>query len=145
MINEEISNFIIKNFEYCQKELKLKRNGKVVFGYNHSKGYKVISIMNKMIYVHRIILFLVNGRWPNVVDHIDGNKANNSHFNLRDCTIRENQNNLKCHRDGKLVGAIKEKNKWKSNIKIKNKTIHLGFFNSEKDASLAYLKARREI
>ncbi len=42
---------------------------------------------------HRIIFFMHHGIWPESVDHIDGNRANNRVENLRACTHAENMRN----------------------------------------------------
>ena len=46
--------------------------------------------------INRLVALLFIGNPPNdeyVVDHIDGNRKNNKHSNLKWCTIIENQNN----------------------------------------------------
>lgn len=57
-------------------------------------GYVARREKGKRVYMHRQIM-----RPPRnmVVDHIDGNRANNCEFNLRVCTQRENQRNQRKH------------------------------------------------
>lgn len=116
-----------------------------------STGYlRVSSTLNgkrKQLLAHRVIFFMHHGYLPENIDHIDGDKLNNSIDNLRGVDFRTNMNNLKCHRNGHLVGtAFCPSNKrWKARITSKGKTKHLGFYNCQQEAHEAYLKARKEI
>lgn len=86
-----------------------------------------------------------------VVDHIDGNKLNNTRSNLRIVTWRENSSNTKKQRGekpktSKYVGAFlafrNRKNKyWRSAIVINGKQVTLGYFKNEVDAANAYKNA----
>ena len=82
-----------------------------------------------------------------IVDHIDGDKDNNHPENLKVGTQRDNTSNMKCHREGKLVGACynKRRGKWQSQINIQGKLLFLGYFKTEALAHEAYLKAKEEI
>ena len=60
-------------------------------------GYWEIKLSGKIFKVHRLIYFLIN---PDAdqsldVDHLDGNKLNNTYKNLRLCTKRINSKNRK--------------------------------------------------
>jgi hypothetical protein len=83
------------------------------------------------------------------VDHINGNPLDNRRENLRIVTPRQNASNRKERRlgqtDSKYVGVHKNKNKWTSQIRIKNKTINLGSFTNEIDAYKAYKNAVKVI
>ena len=60
----------------------------------HSGGYKVIKFRQKRYYVHRVAWLLMTGEQPPtnlVVDHIDGNRANNAWCNLRLLSHKENR------------------------------------------------------
>ena len=74
------------------------------------------------------------------IDHINGNRIDNKIENLRLVSRRGNCQNLAVHRNGKLVGAFycKKDNKYQSQIKINNKNIGLGYFNTEFEANKAY-------
>jgi hypothetical protein len=73
------------------------------------------------------------------VDHIDGNPLNNQSNNLRLVTHRENQQNRKEHRKGRLQGTNLIAGKyWIANVQEKGKKIYLGIFKTEKEANSAY-------
>lgn len=80
------------------------------------------------------------------IDHIDHNGLNNQKSNLRICTQSENNMNRSKQENTsspyKGVSFHKSHKKWRANIKINGKQIHIGYFNTEKDAAKAYdLKA----
>lgn len=73
-----------------------------VAGYIRKDGYAVVKLFVQQYKVHRIIWELHNGSLADgeLIDHIDGNKSNNSIQNLRIVTNSEN---------------VKNKTKYKSN------------------------------
>ena len=54
------------------------------------KGYKTTNIDKVPLLVHRIVMEAFKGKSDLTVDHIDGNKSNNSLDNLEYVTIQEN-------------------------------------------------------
>ena len=54
------------------------------------KGYKTTNIDKVPLLVHRIVMEAFKGKSDLTVDHIDGNKLNNSLDNLEYVTIQEN-------------------------------------------------------
>ena len=78
-----------------------------------------------------------------MIDHKNGNTLDNRRSNLRVVTSRENAQNRKMHRAGRLVGTsyhIRNK-KWQANIQINGKIHFLGYFKSDKEAHERYIKA----
>jgi len=94
------------------------------------------------ILMHRLLM-----GFPEEVDHINGIKNNNQKNNLRSVTHRQNNQNNKYHREGKLIGTCFEndRNKWKSCIQINGKNINLGRFDTEIEAHNAYMKKLNKI
>ena len=103
----------------------------------NEQGFRVTSLM------HREISPPPDGM---EIDHMDGDGLNNSRSNLRFCTKQQNQfNQQNTHRVKTSIfkGVIwsREKCKWKAQIGLKRKIIHLGYFDVEEDAARAYNRA----
>ena len=111
-------------------------------GIRNYQGYRVIIFNGKRVLIHRLMAkAFINGFTDkSIVDHIDGNRENNNINNLRLVTARENGQNQKCHRNGKLVGTSFDKalGRWRSHIKINGKKKHLGCFDTELEAHQCY-------
>lgn len=104
--------------------------------------YRRIKFRGVLYYAHRIAWYLYYGEEPdNDIDHINGITDDNRIDNLRAATSRENNQNRKIHRDGRLVGTTfrKKVNKWQARILIDDKRKSLGYYNTEKEAHNAYL------
>lgn len=82
-----------------------------------------------------------------VVNHIDFNKSNNKSTNLEIITSRENTNRSHCKGTSKFIGVCFSSyhKKWLSKICINKKRIHLGYFENEIDAHLAYQEKLNQI
>jgi len=81
-----------------------------------------------------------------VVDHINNNTLDNRLENLQIITHRENVYKIQDKGSSKYKGVCwcNTFNKWKTNISIKNKSIHLGYFTNELDAHKAYQNKLKE-
>lgn len=75
-----------------------------------------------------------------VVDHINDNKKDNRLENLQIITQRENAFKTQGNYSSQYKGVCwdKSRNKWMSQIKINGKKKHLGYFEKECEASVAY-------
>lgn len=107
------------------------------------KGYYQTKLHGKLYYNHRLVAFL-SGMLSVVssemqIDHIDGNPSNNCPTNLRVCTRRQNMQNCKRHREGRLVGARPSGGKWLSWIRVDGVPEYLGCFPTEEAAHAAYV------
>ena len=117
-------------------------------GYIDSNGYRVIKIKSKRYYVHRLLWFLYYGYFPeNQIDHIDGDRLNNSISNLREVSNSCNQQNQKESKNNTsgFIGVCynKSTNKYKAQITIRNKDIYLGYYFTSLEA--AYARGAYEI
>lgn len=100
----------------------------------------------RMIRMHQQILNIPNHL---VADHINGNRLDNRRANLRICTRAQNNMNRFVEKQSsssiyKGVCWRPHANAWKAYIKLNSKQMHLGYFQSEEEAALAYNAAARE-
>ena len=83
------------------------------------------------------------------VDHKDLDPLNNLKSNLRECTISQNGANRPVQKNNitgiKGVGWYPRLGKWRARIKKGGALIHLGYFNTQKDAAEAYNSAALEL
>ncbi len=92
---------------------------------------------NKRFFIHRIVADAFLGLSELQVNHKNSNKVDNSVHNLEYTTSYENQ----AHRyrfKNKKRGVRQVGSKFRASIKIKNKYISLGTYNSEDKAYEAY-------
>ena len=69
---------------------ELKDRCRLIKGTLRNNGYLQLTIKNKTIKVHRLVIEAFKGKSDLTVDHIDGNKLNNSLDNLQYLTREEN-------------------------------------------------------
>lgn len=105
----------------------------------YSGGYVARRAGRKWILMHREIMQPLDGM---IVDHMDGNKANNCRFNLRVCTPDENRHNHAKRSDStsrfKGVGRDNRCGKYRARFMHKGITMWLGYFDDEVEAARAY-------
>lgn len=86
-----------------------------------------------------------------IIDHINGDTLDNRRCNLRQATHQQNMCNGKITKTKKSTskyrGVYRKKGKkirpWVASIANKNTQIHIGYFQTEKEAALAYDKKVR--
>lgn len=114
---------------------------------NH--GYIRISVDGKLYLAHRVAWLYINGEWPNVIDHINGNRTDNRLENLRSVTTRVNSQNRKSppkHNRSGLMGAKKvSDNSWRAIISIGGKQRNIGSYKTPEEAHFAYLSIKRQM
>jgi hypothetical protein len=89
------------------------------------------------------------GQWPEgEIDHINGDRSDNSWENLRLVTSRQQTHNRKYQRNGRMVGCYynKQHGKWHARINIEDgkKQIHIGSYSTELEAHKSYALALKE-
>jgi hypothetical protein len=77
-----------------------------------------------------------------ICDHINHNGLDNRRSNVRVCTRAQNQHNRKPQpaKSSKYKGVnwYRTSNKWQVGIRFNSKRMHLGYFDDEMEAALAY-------
>jgi hypothetical protein len=110
-------------------------------------GYEIVRIDRFKVGLSRVIWLLTYGEWPrHMIDHIDGDKLNNSIFNLRDVPQSINCMNtaLKSNNTSGHVGVQRVKNGWSAGISIAHKAYYLGVFLNIEDAIAVRKRAQVE-
>lgn len=108
-------------------------------GYIVHSSYCKINKRNNYLYLHR---FLMNAKKGEIVDHINTNKLDNRLINLRLCSQKENNRNVKKKKGNTLYKGIDKKaNRYRACITVNYKKIFLGSFLTEIEAAKAYDKA----
>lgn len=93
----------------------------------------------KYIALHRVKFILQHGYVPKLVDHIDGNKLNNSLDNLREADHRMNGRNS-IRKDRGLPRGVypmyRPRKPYVARAVVGGKMKHLGYFQTPEEASL---------
>ena len=132
-------------FQWISRRNKVKAGD--VAGRPAIGGYIRICIDGSAHMAHRLAWFYVHGVWPaGQIDHINRKGSDNRIANLRDCTASQNQHNRSIPRSntsGYLgVSWCKKNEKWRVQIRAKNKVMSLGHFHCPMEASNAYQAAK---
>lgn len=133
------------------------RSGRALAGQQAARepkchGYSAIFVDGYLYAAHRLAWLHVTGEWPKgLIDHRDGNKANNVFSNLRDVSFNANmENRRKAHsnnRSGLLGVSIQNKGRrrFQARIQVNKRLMSLGYFKTAEEAHAAYLEAKRRL
>ena len=113
-------------------------------------GYSVFSVDGRVYFAHRLAWLYINGEFPrNNIDHLNGVRDDNRIANLRDVTQQINcQNHRKQNGNKKeLIGACFDKatGKYKAQIMHNGVNFHIGRFDTQEQAHMAYVETKRSI
>ncbi len=90
---------------------------------------------------HQFAYYIKYNKIVEQIDHIDGNRLNNRIDNLREVTNQQNSFN---RHNTKGYYFNKRDNNFRAQIKLNNKNIYLGSFDTEKEARQAYLDVKNK-
>jgi hypothetical protein len=142
----------LKKFEtLIEKGYTATEDGRILnkkfemIGNSDAYGYMRINFFeNKKLYAiksHRFIWFYLKKELPDKIDHINGIRDDNRLENLRNVSTQINNWNRK---DCKGYSWDKLNKKWLAKIKINNKSINLGRYETQEKARQAYLDAKKK-
>lgn len=145
------------------KELFDYKQGKLIWKFDMSRkvksgdiagnvgpsGYRRILIDGKCYTSHRLIFLMYKGYLPRFVDHKYGKEIGDYLWNLRECTISQNQYNAKIRKDNKtgvkgVTYSEGYKNPWFAQVIHKRKHVLKKRFNTIKEAENAAIEVRNK-
>lgn len=109
-------------------------------------GYRRLGFHGRSIGEHRVVWAIVHGTWPNgLIDHVNGNAADNRIENLRIATSPQNSWNRaclgRCKTGSKGVVRIKTTGRFHASIMSHGVRRHLGSYPTLEEAEAAYAAA----
>ena len=114
-----------------------------------SAGYKTGRILGRPYRAHRVIFAMTAGYWPpNVIDHINGDTADNRFCNLRAVSQQVNMMNRTVSVANKSgvagVDWHKKSQRWRARICVAGQTLCLGHYLTREAAASAWKAASEE-
>lgn len=135
------------NLFWKQSKPGVRRNG--LAGGDMGRGYFGVKVSGTRYRSHHVAWFLYYGVWPSSeVDHINCDRGDNRVTNLR---LSNRSNNIanslprKGSSEYKGVSFHRGQGKWQSRVCKDGVSYSLGYFDSEKEAALAYDNKAREL
>jgi hypothetical protein len=110
-------------------------------------GYLTLSYKGKVYLTHRLAFFIMTGRWPIEIDHINRVRSDNRWENLREVTPTQQATN-KCgwgSTGKKGVYWHKSREKYHVRVRYKNKVHHVGYFDDLEEAKDNYDRVAKEL
>jgi hypothetical protein len=119
---------------------------KLAFTARDTAGYHHGGIFKHIYPAHRIIWKMLHGIDPSQIDHVNGMRSDNRLTNLRNVSAVENGRN--CGRPSTntsgAIGVGARGKKWRANIRVDGRLLHLGEFDCF-DAAVQARKAAEAV
>jgi hypothetical protein len=154
-MNDLTQDKVKELFEYKDGALfwKVSNNNFIQVGQKagtsvNDSGYHIVGISGKTYRLHRIVFMYHHGYFPKNVDHIDGNRANNSIENLRPADDFQNSRNSRISKRNKSgvkgVCWANHVNKWLVQVRQGSSKKYLGLYDDLELAELVAIEARNK-
>jgi len=120
--------------------------------FSKQKGYMkcnhTLDGVKRNLSQHRLVYYAHNQDWDiwdtspdNMIDHYNRKRDDNRIENLHVVNCQQNHFN----KGAKGYSWHKNRNKWRAQIMLNGKTIHIGYFDTEEKAHNAYIKRKLEL
>lgn len=135
----------------CTRKTKLRFLSKRISNAGYFRVTLHLNGNRRTYFIHQLVAMAFLNHKPDgnifVINHKDFDKTNNHVDNLEIVTNRENSNRKHLKSSSKYVGVDyhKKSRKFRARIVYNKKLVHLGFFDDEVEASIAYEKKLNEI
>jgi hypothetical protein len=115
-------------------------------GTTRHDGYVRVRVDGVQYLAHRLAWLIVLGEWPSgILDHINGNPADNRISNLRQANYSQNSANAKRNRRNKSgqrgVHYCKARRRWLATMTLNGRYVHIGSFLTQQEAVKARVDA----
>lgn len=110
-------------------------------------GYMTGQILNQKYLAHRVAFAMMVGRWPDMIDHINGDRTDNRWCNLREVDSVGNARNMAIRSDNKtgVMGIAYNKNRFQVTVGVRGaRSKYVGRYKTLEEAKAAREQAMRE-
>ena len=134
-------------FRWLVKQNNRMKVGQVA-GTGNGRGYMQIRIDGVKYRTHRLVWMYMTGEWPpHELDHINGDRSDNRHVNLRASNRSHNLQNRREASVGTqtgLLGVSVSNGKYVARINVSGDKRYLGRYDTPEEAYNVYLTAKRK-
>jgi hypothetical protein len=114
-------------------------------GFSRRDGYRRINLYGVQFGAHRLAFFLMTGRWPSEIDHVNRCPSDNRWVNLREAT-RSQQCANRVHQNATGFKGVFRQSSGRFWTAVKKDGVrhYIGTFDTAEQAHAAYVTAARE-
>jgi len=133
-------------FTWLKTASNRRKQGEIAGCLCKRSGYVLIGYRGRIYKASRLAWLYVHGEWPSgVIDHINGNRADDRISNLREATQGQNVRNRGKQKNNSsgFKGVSAHQGKWVARLTIDGKTIRASGFDTPELAANEYSKMAR--